>query len=155
MDTAISFMYLVLNTQSASTKYCLSFGLSKTGSKLTPLILKHRSYKCAKLSRPSEEANSCSASQVISQPLEELDIHYRAHCSPPIVSVLSQINFNIMPYQSPIWMISGFHSDLAENCALLGYYAASSGNFLPTFRNKVSVPSLGVKNSFGSGILVS
>jgi hypothetical protein len=23
-----------------------------------------------------------------------------------------------------------------ENCALLGYYAASSGNFLPTFREK-------------------
>jgi len=26
-----------------------------------------------------------------------------------------------------------------ENCALLGYYAASSGNFLPTFRDKLSV----------------
>jgi hypothetical protein len=29
-------------------------------------------------------------------------------------------------------MISGFCCDIAENCALLGYYAASSGNFLPT-----------------------
>ena len=28
-----------------------------------------------------------------------------------------------------------------ENCALLGYYAASSGNFLPTFRDCLSVPS--------------
>ena len=27
------------------------------------------------------------------------------------------------------------------NCALLGYYAASSGNFLPTFRDNLSVPS--------------
>ena len=31
-------------------------------------------------------------------------------------------------------------------CALLGYYAASIGNFLPTFRDNLSVPSSGVKN---------
>ena len=34
-----------------------------------------------------------------------------------------------------------------ENCAVLGYYADSSSNFLPTFRNNFSVPSSGVKNS--------
>jgi hypothetical protein len=28
-----------------------------------------------------------------------------------------------------------------QNCALLGYYATSSGNFLPTFRDNLSVPS--------------
>jgi len=28
-----------------------------------------------------------------------------------------------------------------ENCILLGYNAASSGNYLPTFRDSVSVPS--------------
>ena len=28
-----------------------------------------------------------------------------------------------------------------DNCALLGYYAASSGNFLPTFRDNLSVQS--------------
>jgi len=32
-----------------------------------------------------------------------------------------------------------------ENCALLGNYAASSGNFLPTFRDNISVPSSSVK----------
>jgi hypothetical protein len=32
------------------------------------------------------------------------------------------------------------------NCAVLGYYAASSGNFLPTFQDNLSVPSSGVKN---------
>jgi hypothetical protein len=37
--------------------------------------------------------------------------------------------------------------DLFENSAFLGYYAASSGNFLPTFRDNLSVPSLRVKNS--------
>ena len=32
-------------------------------------------------------------------------------------------------------------------CPLLGYYAASSGNFLPTFRDDVSIPFSGVKKS--------
>jgi len=32
-------------------------------------------------------------------------------------------------------MIAGFRREVQENCALLGYYAASSGNFLPTFRD--------------------
>jgi hypothetical protein len=36
---------------------------------------------------------------------------------------------------------------LDESCALLGYYAASSGNPLPTFRDNVSVPSSRVKKS--------
>jgi len=29
---------------------------------------------------------------------------------------------------------------LHENCALLGYYTASSGNFLPTFQDNLLVP---------------
>jgi hypothetical protein len=35
---------------------------------------------------------------------------------------------------------------IAENCAIFGCYAASSGNFLQTFRDNLSVPSLGFKN---------
>jgi len=35
---------------------------------------------------------------------------------------------------------------LEENYTLLGYYAESSGNLLPTFRDKLSVPSSGLKN---------
>jgi hypothetical protein len=38
-------------------------------------------------------------------------------------------------------VISGFRCDADEIRALLGYYAASSGNPLPTFRDNVSVPS--------------
>jgi hypothetical protein len=46
------------------------------------------------------------------------------------------------------WAISGFRrNEVDENCALLGCYAANSGNFLPTVRDNLSVPSLGVKNS--------
>jgi len=32
---------------------------------------------------------------------------------------------------------------LPENYAVMGYYAANSGNYLPTFRNNLSVPSSG------------
>jgi hypothetical protein len=38
-------------------------------------------------------------------------------------------------------VISGFHGDVDEICALLGHYAASSSNPLPTFRDNLSVPS--------------
>jgi hypothetical protein len=43
-------------------------------------------------------------------------------------------------------VISDLRRAVDENCALLGYYAASSGNFLPTFRDNLSVFSSGVKN---------
>ena len=43
-------------------------------------------------------------------------------------------------------MILGFRREVDENCALLGCYAASSGNFLPTFQNKLLVPFSGFKN---------
>jgi len=34
-------------------------------------------------------------------------------------------------------MILGFRREVDENCALLGHYAASGGNSLPTFREKL------------------
>jgi len=37
------------------------------------------------------------------------------------------------------FVISGFRRDVDENCAVLGYYAASSGNSLPTFRDNLWV----------------
>jgi hypothetical protein len=51
-----------------------------------------------------------------------------------LVEVLSEI------------LISGFRRDVDEICALLGYYAASCGNCLPTFRGNISVPSSRVKS---------
>jgi hypothetical protein len=43
-------------------------------------------------------------------------------------------------------MISGFRHKVTENGALLGYYAARKGDFLPMFWNNISVPSTGFKN---------
>jgi hypothetical protein len=42
-----------------------------------------------------------------------------------------------------------FRRETDEKCALLGYCAASSGNFLPTFRDYLPVPSSGFKNLKG------
>ena len=42
-------------------------------------------------------------------------------------------------------LISGFRWEVEVNCALLGYYAASSGNFLPTFRDNLLLLSSGIK----------
>jgi hypothetical protein len=39
----------------------------------------------------------------------------------------------------------------AENFVLLGYYAESSGNLLPTFWDNLSVPSSGFKKPFQDG----
>jgi len=33
-------------------------------------------------------------------------------------------------------VISGFRREVDENCALLGYYAAIRGNFIPTFQGQ-------------------
>jgi len=44
-------------------------------------------------------------------------------------------------------VISGFRREVGEICALLGCYAVCSGKFLPTFRDKILVPSPRVKKS--------
>jgi hypothetical protein len=40
-------------------------------------------------------------------------------------------------------VVSGFRREVDNNCTLLGHYAASGGNTLPTFRDELSVSSLG------------
>jgi len=42
-------------------------------------------------------------------------------------------NFQTPRKRKKTCMISGFRQEVDENCAILGYYAASSGNSLPTF----------------------
>jgi len=42
--------------------------------------------------------------------------------------------------------ISGFRCEAENKCAVLGYYAAGSGNFLQTFQDNLSVPSSRVNN---------
>jgi len=44
--------------------------------------------------------------------------------------------------------VSGSHSEVDENFFRLNYYAASSENSSPTFRDNLSVPSSRFKNPF-------
>jgi len=46
-------------------------------------------------------------------------------------------------------VISGFRHEADDDCPILGHYAVSSGNSLPTFRGNLSVPSSGVKGLLG------
>ena len=48
--------------------------------------------------------------------------------------------------QLHLYVISSFHRDVHEICPILGYYAAGSDNFLPTFRDNLSAPSSTVRN---------
>jgi hypothetical protein len=50
------------------------------------------------------------------------------------------ITLRVWMKQTKKHVISVFRREIDENCALLGYYAASSGNSLPTFRDNISVP---------------
>jgi hypothetical protein len=45
-------------------------------------------------------------------------------------------------------VILGFHHEVEESCAFLGYYAVSSGNSLPTFWDNLLVPSSMVRNYY-------
>jgi hypothetical protein len=45
-----------------------------------------------------------------------------------------------------VCFISDFRREVGENCALLGHYAASNGNFWTTFQNNLSGPSSSVEN---------
>ena len=59
------------------------------------------------------------------------------------VCSLFQSKFSTKCYQVFPRVNSGFRHEVHENCAFLGYYAASSVNFLPTFGDNPSVPIQG------------
>ena len=44
-------------------------------------------------------------------------------------------------------VIADFRPEGDESCAVLGYYVASSGNYLPTFRDNLSAQSWRLKNT--------
>ena len=46
-----------------------------------------------------------------------------------------------------LYVISGFQHEGDKKCTLLSFYAASCGNFLPMFRDNLSVPSSRSRNA--------
>ena len=69
--------------------------------------------------------------------------------------VISMLTGNVIGINVEYWTLRKEEIDLnvlkssniLENCAVLGYYATSGGNFLPTFRDNLSVASSGFKNT--------
>ena len=57
-------------------------------------------------------------------------------CGTALVATYPVRNIN-----GSLCVISGFRRGVHKICAVLGYYAAYSGNYLPTFRGNLSVPS--------------
>ena len=62
---------------------------------------------------------------------------------------LYSFNTKIPQWSSPPKLTAYFH---IANWVLLGYYVASSGNLLPTFRDNISVSSSRIKNSKNSRV---
>jgi hypothetical protein len=76
---------------------------------------------------------------------------HRSSCKVPIIIVTYQSKFNLLDrflknIQMPNFIKNLFNGSQAENCALLGHYTASSGNFLPMFWDNLLVPSSRIMN---------
>jgi hypothetical protein len=70
-----------------------------------------------------------------------------------IVNKFNSLNYYAATFKSEtkyltdvLILISGFRRDVDEICGLLGNYTALCGNYLPSFRDNVSVPSSRVKS---------
>jgi hypothetical protein len=59
---------------------------------------------------------------------------------------ISYLHIPVIYSSLPSHLLAHKQTKHAENCALIDYYAASSGNFLPTFRDNLSALSSGFKN---------
>jgi hypothetical protein len=53
----------------------------------------------------------------------------------PVKSVRKVLDSNLVPADLILRTILGSSQDADDYCTLLSYYAASSGNFVQTFRN--------------------
>ena len=62
-----------------------------------------------------------------------------------LVRLCRQFVHYIPSVTAKLYIASDLGSEVAENCAILVYYAASNGNLLQTFRDNLSVPSAGGK----------
>ena len=123
---------------------CMQTGIRKTSRLSRPYInlFMFRLYR---------EQATCPANQhkVLKAPKKCVATHTHTHTH-------IYIYIYIYVYERPVATLRIIHTnsqqntrfrrEADENCALLGYYAASRGNFLPTFRDNLSVPSSGVKS---------
>jgi hypothetical protein len=82
--------------------------------------------------------------------------YFRLSCQCNSISAAPSSSFMYSSYGKDKWakpgilllgcVVSGMSREVDKNCALLGYYAASISNFLPTFRDILWLPSSRFKN---------
>jgi hypothetical protein len=69
--------------------------------------------------------------------MSDCNIHNR--CFVALITCLKFCFFLVCAYVTVTNKQQNKLTKIFENCSLLGYYAASSGNFLPTFRDNLLV----------------
>jgi hypothetical protein len=71
-----------------------------------------------------------------------INIQSFLRCSTSTYAFAFHFSRSYLPFEKRIYSAYiFFRSNADEICALLGYYAALSGNSVPTFRDNLSVPS--------------
>ena len=74
--------------------------------------------------------------------------YYEQHCSmpPPNLFMFRHVNSlqetNNLSVLTRCLVSDHSEQEMSQNCALVGYYTASNGNFLPTWRDNLSGPIL-------------
>jgi len=77
-------------------------------------------------------------------PIIQIENQHRTFETPPIVFNQSHSRFNPGgPLLRSFMYCTCERQIVEENCALLGYYAERSGNFLPIIRDNLPIPSSG------------
>jgi hypothetical protein len=80
-------------------------------------------------------------------PLTYTPVSHGVYLNTPVTSHIPCLLIRSQAYVFEVYCTELWTLCKAEkNCTLLAYYAASSVNFLQTFRGKQSVPSSGFKN---------
>ena len=128
-----------------SLLWCPALAMVRQGSPWSNVISKGETPKRTTSDQSCRQKRNCSEPQA---QLSKLDQSLAIF--PPVWTFESTNCKSNMA--APRWrnrrvlcVISGFRREVDGNRALLGYYAAISGSFLPTFRENLSVPSSRVK----------
>ena len=106
---------------------------------------------CRIRSQTRPALSECSTDSVTPYLTKSKDMYSRPNqCSMKTSGFLVQCDsYTVKKYETTacLCVISGFHRDVVEIFALLGYYAALNGSSVLTFRDNLSVPSSRVKKS--------
>jgi hypothetical protein len=155
---ALSFLSCPWARHSLWTQTCCGINLPCSGTRQSthPQLNLRIWFVCINYSFFNFGAFSCASKSRISTSYikRKVDVHVQYITPPPPGELCfpDNISFSfcgkalVATYPAhktdgSLCVISGFHREAHKICAVLGYYAAYSGNFLPTLRDNLSVSS--------------